>query len=109
MKMAESLDMEALAGEAHVEPRQARQIAISVLRELHRVAMQDDRGLTASLLDAYLKIGAEACYHLTGLLEEQRLSHDQEISWHETLLRLDSNFLRFRSIVEEWMAPETEA
>ena len=84
-------------------------MAAATLRSLHRTALTDARGLTAAVLESYYCLGAEACYHLTGLLEEQRLSVDPDLPWSETTRRFAPHVRVYRAIVDKWLEPQAEA
>jgi hypothetical protein len=101
--MADSLARLA-ASHAGITPEQAVQAVTSALRSLHRIALTDPKGLTAAALEARLAFGAEACYHLCGLLEEECLKHGHESPWSETLLRMDPSMRTYRALVQRWLA-----
>jgi len=92
----------AVAQEAGVHPRQACAAFTGALRRLHRLAVQDDRGLTAVVVETRFGLGAEACWHLAALLEIQRMSANADLPWGETLMRLDPSLRRYGVLVEKW-------
>jgi hypothetical protein len=92
------------ASHAGITPEQAGRAITSALRSLHKVALTDPKGLTAVALESRLNFGAEACYHLFGLLEEERLRENHDLPWSETLLRLDSRMHVYRALVDLWLA-----
>jgi hypothetical protein len=65
------------ASDAGIEPDQAEAAVTSVLRSLHRLALLDAKGLSAVALAMRTEMGPEACYHLFGLLELERLQFSE--------------------------------
>jgi hypothetical protein len=55
-------------------PEQMRIIVSIALRSLHKIAVCDERNVTAAIMECYWLFGDEACYHLGGILEEARTS-----------------------------------
>jgi len=94
--------------ETNSSPQQVQQIATAVLRELHRIAFCDERNVTAALIQCYLNFGKEACYHLGGLLEEQRINCNSGLPWSETLMRMDGDWHEFKPLLEQWLDGRTE-
>lgn len=91
------------ASHAEITPEQAQRAVTSALRSLHRVALTQPRGLTDVALEARIEFGEEACYHLFGLLELERLKEDHELPWSETLLRIDPHMQVYRVLVDRWL------
>lgn len=98
------LSLASVAAEAGVTEDQARRIATAVLRGLHRAALVEQRGLTDAMLEAYFSFGQEACYHFVGLLEKQRLDHDPDLPWSETISRFAPHLWVYESVREKWLA-----
>lgn len=96
--------LELAASHAGITPEQARQAVASALRSLHRVARTAPEGLTAVALECRLNFGSEACYHLFGMLEIERLADDHELPWSETLLRLDPQMSKYAALMDAWLA-----
>lgn len=96
--------MDSAAAEADVPIDQAAVLVRAVLRRLHRLAIVDERRLTAVALEVYLALGPEACWNLFGLLEIQRIDHAPDSAWSETLLRLDRRMWVYRVLIEKWRA-----
>lgn len=97
-----SLDL--AAQHAGISTRQARQAITSALRSLHQIAVTDRKGLTAVATECRFNFGPEACFHLFGLLELQRLVADPELPWSETLLRMDPQITKYRALLDVWLA-----
>jgi hypothetical protein len=100
--------IDAIANGAGVTPEQARHVATAVMRALHRTAVTDQTGLTAAVLETYYCFGPEACYHFTGLLEENRTSCDPELPWSETLSRFAPHLKVYRAVLDKWLDPTVE-
>ncbi len=77
-----------------------------MLRGLHRAALVEQCGLTGAMQEAYFCFGQEACYHFVGLLEEQRLNHDPDIPWSETISRFAPHLRVYASVLHRWLAEE---
>ena len=52
--------------------------------------------------------GLEACYHLTGILENARTVASSDIPWSETLRRFAPEAGVYFAIVERWLTPDKE-
>lgn len=96
--------LELTAAHAGITPEQARQAVASALRSLHRVARTTPEGLTAVALECRMNFGAEACYHLFGMLEMERLADEHDLPWSETLLRLDPQMSKYAAVIDAWLA-----
>lgn len=96
--------MDGVAADASVPIDRASLVVQGALRRLHRLAVTDERGLTAVALEVYFALGPEACWNLFGLLEIQRLNHAPDSAWSETLLRLDGRMTVYRVLIEKWKA-----
>jgi hypothetical protein len=92
------------ASHAGITELQAQQAITSALRSLHRVAVTSQEGLTSSLLETRFNFGAEAAYHLAGLLEHQRLHCDPELPWGETLKRMAPETRIYHALIDRWLA-----
>lgn len=93
----------AVAQEAGIEPSEVAVAVTGALRRLHRMAVVDREGLSAAVVEIRLEIGAEACWHLCGLLEMQRLGEPSDLSWSETLMRLDPSLKHYGVLIEKWL------
>ncbi len=94
--------LEALAIEAGVTPEQAGLVVTGALRRLHRFSVVDPAGLGAVILECRLEIGKEACWHLVGLLENQRVNHSEP--WPDMLVGFDRDMRVFGVLIEKWRA-----
>jgi hypothetical protein len=93
-----------LCEEARCHPSQLRSAAVTILRELHRESFCSEERSTGRLIQCYWLFGAEACYHLGGVLEEYRRDHDPDgIPWSETLARLDPKIERYADVLKSWI------
>lgn len=96
--------LDVVAREAGVTPEQAGVVVTGALRRLHRLSVVDERRLAAVILEVWFEVGREACWHLAGLLEDQRVNHDKDLPWSEVLDRLDPKMLAFSVLVGKWRA-----
>jgi len=92
------------ASHAGITCEQARQAIASALRSLHKIARTNPSGLTAVALECDLSFGTEACYHLFGLIEMERLKEDHDLPWSETLLRIDPKMSKYAALMDMWLA-----
>jgi hypothetical protein len=80
------------------------------LRALHRHAFCEAEGTSGAILECFLNFGAQAAYHLGGLLEQARVNCDPDLPWSETLMRIDSDAgNRHRMFVQEWVPQRSPA
>ena len=96
--------LDLVASHAGITKTQARQAVTSALRQLHRTAVTREEGVTASLMEARFNFGSEACYHIGGLLEHQRVHCDPELPWAEVLMRFDPDTQKYRALIDYWLA-----
>ncbi len=99
---------ETVCQESGCPPEQVSKVATAALKVLHKIAYGDERNVTAALMQCYWMFGSEACYHLGGLLEEARIWTDSELSWSETLERLDPELKEYSAILDEWAALKSQ-
>jgi hypothetical protein len=93
-----------VAREAGCSPATVQKVMTAGLRALHKHAFCEAKGAAGAVLECYLSFGAQAAYHLGGILEEARLNCDAELPWSETLMRIDSAAgMRHSLFVREWL------
>ena len=92
-----------VSSEAGITEQQTQLAISAALRRLHRIATVDQLRLSAVLVEVYLEIGPEACWHLGGLLEVQRTHHDPDVSKSEILMRLDRRLRHYDVLIEKWL------
>ena len=96
--------LELAASHSGISHEQARRAVTSALRSLHKAAVTTQEGVTNSLLETRFNFGVEACYHLAGLFEHQRVNCDNDIPWSETLTRMAPETRVYRALVDRWLA-----
>lgn len=96
--------LEFAASHAGITPRQARYAVASALRSLHREAITRQEGVTAAVVETRFNFGIEACYHICGLFEHQRLNCDHDLPWSETLMRFAPETRKYRALIDYWLA-----
>jgi hypothetical protein len=89
---------------------QVRQVIGMTLAALHKVARCHEQSATAAVRESMRAFGAQACYHLSGLLEESRTHADPDRSWWEISARYaPAAWARFGPVVDSWREERSEA
>lgn len=70
-----------------LSPEKVRSVVSEALKELHKTAYFGEKQMTEAVMECYWNFGPKACFHFTGLLEQQRVHNDPDLPWSETLLR----------------------
>ena len=97
-----------IAREAGCAPVTVQRVMTAGLRALHRRAFCEADGASGAVLECFLSFGAQAAYHLGGVLEEARLNGDPELPWSETLMRFDSAAGKRHSLfIRDWLPRRT--
>jgi hypothetical protein len=82
-----------------VEPGKVTEVVQLAFEELHRIAIVDEKGPTAAVIEACFSFGDEAAFHLMGLYASEHDYHDREDEagiWSETAMRLIPSAYRER-------------
>ena len=88
--------------DADCSPDQATHAVTSALRLLHKAAVTDPKGATASLLECVIAFGPEATFHLGGILEVAKLRSDPALPWSETMARLVPRSKVYSVLINKW-------
>jgi hypothetical protein len=92
------------------EPEQVREVVHLALEALHKIAVCDERNVTAALMESCWIFGDGACYHLGGILEEARIGGGSDLPWSEFFARFSPDtWHQFKPIFDQWMKDRTEA
>ena len=82
---------------------QVRMVVGAALRELHRVAVISEFGTEAVVQECYNSFGAEACYHLGGILVADRAIMSHNMPWTEFFIRFAPELIEeFGPFGSEW-------
>ncbi|MGH9686292.1 MAG: hypothetical protein ACRD5K_04275 [Candidatus Acidiferrales bacterium] len=98
-----------IAAATACEPEQVFEVVRLAFQALHKTAFCDEKNVTAALMQCCWAFGDEACFHLSGLLEEARVGTDHELPWSEFMARFLPDAQRQLSpIIDEWQNDKTE-
>lgn len=107
--MKESI-IQKIERETGCDQSQIAKIATLVLRELHLVSATDDRVTTGAIMECYWNFGAEASYHLGGILTyhdyktNQPDAHSESdipetmerfLGWDESVQEINNRWLKY--------------
>jgi hypothetical protein len=90
------------------EPEQVREVVRLSLQALHKVAFCDEKNVTAAVMQCCWAFGDEACFHLTGILEEARIG-TEGLPWSEFMARfLPDTKHQLSPIIDAWVRDKSE-
>jgi hypothetical protein len=79
------------------------------LEYLHKAAFCHEHNVTEALTQCMWCFGGKACFHLGGILEQERIGTSHEIPWSEFISRFAPDLgNRYGPIVQSWMSQRSE-